>query len=334
MQKMENAVSEKPGVSESRFNMWRAVFALAHVDGRVVPEEFEFMARYLNAIPFSETQRKTLMRDMEKPGGEIGAFLEKVTETPDQADFFQFARMICWCDSDYNTQEEAIYDMFLREQLEKFNIAHMRKELNKTRELSLMKLLAEDEKFQKDANEKVGLKVIIPRLFGDLERDSDEGGLTRSRFYMWRTVFALAHADNLITSEERQYLENVLKREPFSEYQRNTLIDDMMTAQDVGVMFVNITDQHDRAHFFEYARELCWCDGDYAKQEQEIMTRLNETHVNTVDFNQVLSEVDLSFDNDDAEEDVAFLAEEEEDRGEARSSGGLVGGVKRFFGFE
>lgn len=331
---METAVSEQPELSESRFNMWRAVFALAHIDGRVVPEEFEFMGRYLNTVPLSEKQRQTLMRDMEKPGGDVGAFLEKVTEPGDQADFFQFARMICWCDGDYDAQEEAIYALFLRDHLQKYNIAHIRKQMQETRHLSLMKLLSEDEKFRQDAKNRVGLKAIIPRLFGDLERDTKEGGMTRSRFYMWRTVFALAHADDLVTAEERQFMHEVLKRERFSTYQLQVLKKDMTAPQDVGEMFVNITDQYDRAHFFDHARDLCWCDGDYAKQEQEIMTRLNATHVKTVDFNQVLEEVDLSFAGDD-EEDVEFLAAPDEDESEGRrGEGGLVGGVKRFFGFE
>ena len=55
------------GISESRFKMWRAVFAMAHADGLVTDHEKSFMENYLEKVPFSPEQREILREDMRDP---------------------------------------------------------------------------------------------------------------------------------------------------------------------------------------------------------------------------------------------------------------------------
>jgi uncharacterized tellurite resistance protein B-like protein len=115
---------------------------------------------------------------------------------------------------------------------------------------------------------------------------------------MWRAVFAMAHADDVVTSEERKYLQGVLATEPFSEEQKKILEKDMDVAQDVAAMFIKIDDQNDRSQFFYHARMLVWSDGDFGEQEQKIIMRLKQTHVRTVDFDQIIKDLDLTLDDD------------------------------------
>ena len=128
-----------------------------------------------------------------------------------------------------------------------------------------------------------------------------EKAMSESRFYMWRAVFAMAHADEVVTAEEREILRKILQAESFLPEQRAVLEADIETAQDIGEMFSRISDQQDRADFFRQARRLVWCDGDFAGQEQKIMQRLERAHVRSVDMDALVGTVDLSFEEEPKE---------------------------------
>lgn len=126
--------------------------------------------------------------------------------------------------------------------------------------------------------------------------------MNESRFYMWRAVFAMAHADRVVTAEEKSFLYKVLGDHDFSAEQRAILEADIDTAQDIGAMFSKIASQDDRSKFFYYARALVWCDGDFGEQEQKIMIALRKSHVETVDFDAIGDTMD--FELDESERDA------------------------------
>ncbi len=123
--------------------------------------------------------------------------------------------------------------------------------------------------------------------------------MTESRFYMWRAVFAMAHVDHVVTAQEKSFLYKILADHPFTEEQRHILEVDMEHAQDTGKMFERITDQKDRSKFFQYARALVWCDGDFAEQEQKIMVALNKSHVSTIDYESITDTMGLELADED-----------------------------------
>ncbi len=94
-------------LTDSQFNMWRAVFAYAHLDHKVDDEEIAFMARALEILPLNSEQKEQLERDIHVPRN-IENLFEKITDQNDRADFFHYARMISWCDGDYSKQEQEI----------------------------------------------------------------------------------------------------------------------------------------------------------------------------------------------------------------------------------
>ncbi len=122
--------------------------------------------------------------------------------------------------------------------------------------------------------------------------------VSESRFYMWRAIFAMAHADHVVTEDEREFMQQALSTIPFSPSQRDMLERDIEQAQDTGDMFMKIADQKDRSKFFFYARMLCWSDGDFDEQEQQIMLKLESIHVRNVDFDEMLKDVDLELDEE------------------------------------
>lgn len=158
----------------------------------------------------------------------------------------------------------------------------------------------------------------------DIQSHSQSQPMTESRFNMWRAIFALAHADNKITLEERQFMQDVLSREPFTQEQKDTLRADIREAQDINALFGKITDQTDRTAFFYFARMLCWCDGDFDAQEQNIVMHLSEQNLRQTDIDSMVGHVDLELD----EEKKGWL---EEDMRDAKSEDHEMSGFMNAF---
>lgn len=83
--------------------------------------------------------------------------------------------------------------------------------------------------------------------------------------------------------------------------QKAILTGDIKHKQDIGEMFSKITDQEDRSAFFYFARLLCWCDGDFADQEQAIILKLKETHLKELNFEQMIGTVTMELDEEERE---------------------------------
>ncbi len=123
-------------------------------------------------------------------------------------------------------------------------------------------------------------------------------GVSESEYYMWRTLFAVAHADHVVTDEEVRFMATALADVSFSEEQRAQLHEDAKNAQDIEAMYKMITEPKDQAAFFKFAHELVHIDGDYGEEEQEIMLRLKELHVQATDVDKLIGTVSLSLEDD------------------------------------
>ncbi len=99
-------------------------------------------------------------------------------------------------------------------------------------------------------------------------------GMPASRFYMWRAVVAMAHADGIVTPHEINFLQAQMRDLSLSVGQLQTLAGDLGMPQNVQAMFRQITRPEDRRDFFTFARVLSWSDGNYDVQEQHILDLL------------------------------------------------------------
>lgn len=121
-------------------------------------------------------------------------------------------------------------------------------------------------------------------------------GIDESEFYMWRTLFAMAHVDGYVSPQEVRFMVEALEDVPFSKEQRNILVNDISEPQNIEDMFAKISNAKSQAEFFKFAREIVWADGEYGKEEQEIMLRLKEIHVRRTDVDDLVGAVELEFD--------------------------------------
>ncbi|MEZ5919513.1 MAG: TerB family tellurite resistance protein [Alphaproteobacteria bacterium] len=125
------------------------------------------------------------------------------------------------------------------------------------------------------------------------------GGVSDSAFYMWRALFALAHADEVVTDEEVRFMAEALEDVPFSDAQRAQLELDAKNPQDIEAMFLNITDVKDQAAFFKFAHTLVHIDGDYGPEEQAAMLKLKELHVKLANIDELIGSMKMEFEEEE-----------------------------------
>lgn len=99
-------------------------------------------------------------------------------------------------------------------------------------------------------------------------------GVTESRFYMWRTILAIAHADHIVTVEEINFLSNLFRMDKLSSGQQEMLMRDIEHPQNAEKMFRCITSPADRSDFFEYAQEIAYCDNNFHPLERKLINHL------------------------------------------------------------
>jgi uncharacterized membrane protein YebE (DUF533 family) len=276
-------------VPSSRFFMWRAVIAMAHADGIVRAEERELIDHYLGIIAFSREQRDQLDLDILEPQ-DCASLFKSITEPEDQQKFFEYARIMAWSDGDLHAQEEAIMDVLTSSDTQQLDLGSLRSSLRQSKASKPASLTGNS---------------FAPLLKNILQKngtgaDHGAGGISDSRFYMWRSIFALAHIDEIVTVEEQSFLTDILNQLPFSAYQRGILQNDLEHPKDAIEMFHAVSDQNDRSQFFYFARLLSRCDGDFGPEEQELMTKLERLHVQEVDFSAMMRDVRLSLDEEKA----------------------------------
>lgn len=162
----------------------------------------------------------------------------------------------------------------------------------------------------------------------DNETNSDtqtgDDSIDQSQFNMWRAIFALAHADNNVTAEERSFMEEVISFLPFSHSQRVILFNDIGKNQDIKTLFAKIENMDDRCDFFRFADMMAWCDGHYDVQEQETVVELRKLHYKDMNFDNVMN-VPVEFAlSEEGEDDGAWLEQEVKPALEARGKKALL----------
>ena len=115
-------------------------------------------------------------------------------------------------------------------------------------------------------------------------------GISESRFYMWRAVVAMVHADGVVTPHELSFINDHIRQINLSPEQIKIVGEDLQTPQDVYDMFARIFENQDKRDFFALARALSWCDGDFANQEKHIIKHLE----NAIQDNQMRNILDES----------------------------------------
>lgn len=109
-------------INESKFNLWRAVVSLSHVDGRVLEEESAWLHGMLIRLPFTDEQRKTLEHEIDH-AADVEMLIEKITDRKDKATLLHFANMLFKVDGHYDCKERALFKKLEGEILKNSEVA-------------------------------------------------------------------------------------------------------------------------------------------------------------------------------------------------------------------
>lgn len=150
-------------LTDSRLAMWRAVLAMAHADGVVMPKEAEFGALYMDRAGASDEQREILREDLQNPQDPAEMFAQ-IAEPSDKADFFEFARALLWCDGDFSAQEEAIVERLQKNHIDSLRPEKLVADLRALRDEQAMTRMKDDAMESGWAKKHVGLGAILSRV--------------------------------------------------------------------------------------------------------------------------------------------------------------------------
>ncbi len=259
-------------ISDSRFHMWRAVFAMAHADGKITREEVEFVDHYLEKIPFSPAQKKVLKDDLIHPK-KVGEMLTGVADAGDRSDFFQFATMMAWSDGDYDLREQEIVERLAAEQDGLKNRAQILENLRQARTAGALRRALENEEYKRHAGKIASLSSIVRHVVPWMEA-GDFHAPDKEMFKLWRAVFSLVHADQKVSPEELQYVEAMVEVFRFTDDQKEAIKEDMKKPRDVVKLFKQIKSKAHRRQFFVMARTIVWCDGFLHELESKAIQRV------------------------------------------------------------
>jgi len=120
---------ENTTVSESRFNMWRALVALVHTDHKVMEEECDFFIRRFDAIPFTEDEKNILRQDLTTAQN-VSELYALITDKEDRGTLIYFARLLFWCDGEFHAQEDAILQHLHQQTISKLDLEAIMTEVN------------------------------------------------------------------------------------------------------------------------------------------------------------------------------------------------------------
>ncbi|MCB9025825.1 MAG: TerB family tellurite resistance protein [Bdellovibrionaceae bacterium] len=126
--------------------------------------------------------------------------------------------------------------------------------------------------------------------------------INESKFNMWRAIVALVHADGIKHPKEDQFLLEAFNKLPLNSKQVETLKQDMIKVQNVDEYFDKITEPSDRSHFIYFARLLFWSDGDFHKQESEILNHFHKKTLEKVHLEKIMHSVDSIAEEYDSKE--------------------------------
>lgn len=109
-------------MDDSKFNLWRAVVSLAHVDGRVLEDEASWIRGMLIRLPFTDEQRKILENDLDMEA-DVRLLVDKITDRKDKATLLHFANMLFKVDGHFDCREQKVFKDLETEVLQNQEVA-------------------------------------------------------------------------------------------------------------------------------------------------------------------------------------------------------------------
>ncbi|MDD0853593.1 hypothetical protein HBN50_10810 [Halobacteriovorax sp. GB3] len=118
--------------------------------------------------------------------------------------------------------------------------------------------------------------------------------MTESKFNMWRGTIALAYIDSELTKEERSWIQDHLRKIPFSQSQWEILAKDLEEGLKLDDILPLITEPKDRAFLLNFANQLFREDG-IVPIEKKTYENLEKKIMQGIDILSITNKIEKEF---------------------------------------
>jgi len=119
----------------------------------------------------------------------------------------------------------------------------------------------------------------------------EKNRVSDDQFHMIRCLIAMAHADGVVSKEERIYVEALMQRVSLTPDQKDIIFLDLSTPQNVGDILGNIHDLKFRAQIMYFARIMAYKDGVFHPREEDLLDKLRYYSLQGIDVEKVREDV-------------------------------------------
>lgn len=131
-----SANQNRTPISESQFQMWRCMIALAHSDGTVAPQEKAYLDRVIASLDrvygLSPAHKQQIADDFASPKS-VASILPLVTEPQYRAALVDFGEVLAWADDEVSVDEEAIIKSLRAGAMGSVDLARLRADVVRAR---------------------------------------------------------------------------------------------------------------------------------------------------------------------------------------------------------
>lgn len=124
-----------------------------------------------------------------------------------------------------------------------------------------------------------------------VQENFDRDFVSTSKFYMLRCLIAMAHADEIVTDEERAYISALTSRIPLNDEQRSILDTDLIKAQSIADLLPHINDPRFRGQLVYFARLMAYKDGVLDPSEQDLLDKMHAFAMDGLDMDAIRVDV-------------------------------------------
>ncbi|OUR96603.1 hypothetical protein A9Q84_09665 [Halobacteriovorax marinus] len=112
-----------------------------------------------------------------------------------------------------------------------------------------------------------------------------------SKFQMWRGTIALVQVDEIVSNEERIWLDDHLKQLPFTIEQKEILQKDFKDGVTIEEVLPLIEDKRERGMLINFANSIFKSDG-LVQSEEKILNELQQKIIGDLNFAEITKEVE------------------------------------------
>ncbi|WP_372652814.1 hypothetical protein [Halobacteriovorax sp.] len=116
--------------------------------------------------------------------------------------------------------------------------------------------------------------------------------ISESKFQMWRGTIALVQVDNIVTREEKLWLDEHLKKIPFTQEQKEILKRDFSDGIKIDDLLLSSIEPRERGMLVSFANTIFRRDG-LAESEKEVLEELTEKILGDLNMNEIIEEVEI-----------------------------------------